>query len=495
MIRRTFDILVCLVITVSAATGQTDTVPPVSPQLELVTVDMLTGFSELEWSLSPSPDVSGYVVYTFINDAGFAIDTIHSSIIKEYVHPSLITSEKSMSYVIAAFDNAGNISTLSNFINSIYATALLDSCNNRIEIRWNSYPSFPRQVTGYTVLYSLNSGVLTEAGTVSSETNSFIFGGFQFDSQYCFIVRANLQGGGSSSSNTRCISTRMQRPPRWINADFATVVPENGILVSFKVDPESEISSYLLERKTGGSGTFSQLYSFNRNSASFQYNDETADKSKINFYRLSAVNSCKKPVTVSNLASNIVPVLVSHDDEISVSWNPYREWNGGVSSYSLFVSTGNELEERYSSVPPDTGITIRYSDIMYEMTGFDVCFMIEAREGSNPYGEPARSRSSVVCTGVTETITVPNVFTPDNNLVNDLFYPVLSFTPREYHLLITDKNRRRVFESRDNTLTWDGTANGSPQPEGVYLWFLEVLAPSGKNISRTGTITIIRPGR
>jgi gliding motility-associated-like protein len=132
---------------------------------------------------------------------------------------------------------------------------------------------------------------------------------------------------------------------------------------------------------------------------------------------------------------------------------------------------------------------------MYEVSGNEVCFMVKALEGLNPYGGSAESRSSVICTGITEMITVPNAFTPDNNLVNDLFLPVLSFTPIEYHLHITDMKRKKVFESRDPLLSWDGTTGGDPLPEGVYLWFLELQAPSGKIIIRTGTVAIMRPGK
>jgi hypothetical protein len=287
----------------------------------------------------------------------------------------------------------------------------------------------------------------------------------------------------------------MQKPPAWINADYATVVPENGILLSFKIDPESEISSYILEKKTGTSGSFSEIYHFSDNSESFLYTDAGADISKVNYYRLWAVNNCSIPVTVSNTASNIVLELNRDEDNINLAWNPYREWNGTVESYRLFIKTGTTYEERDVILPPDTAITIRYSDLMYEVTGYEVCFIIRAYEVSNPYGVSGESLSSQACSEVTEKITVPNLFTPDNNLVNDLFAPVLSFTPVEYHLLITDLRRKTLFETRDYTQKWDGTVEGSPVSEGVCLWLLEVRTPSGKSITRTGTVTIVRPGR
>ena len=45
--------------------GQTDTIPPKSPVLDLVSVDYLPEDVNLSWSLSPSPDVIGYIVYLF----------------------------------------------------------------------------------------------------------------------------------------------------------------------------------------------------------------------------------------------------------------------------------------------------------------------------------------------------------------------------------------------------------------------------------------------
>jgi hypothetical protein len=68
---------------------------------------------------------------------------------------------------------------------------------------------------------------------------------------------------------------------------------------------------------------------------------------------------------------------------------------------------------------------------------------------------------------------------------------VLSFTPHAYRLIITDMKMKTLFASDDHLEEWDGTHGGVPLPEGVYLWFLRVISPSGNEISRKGTITIL----
>jgi gliding motility-associated-like protein len=282
----------------------------------------------------------------------------------------------------------------------------------------------------------------------------------------------------------------MQRPPQWINAAYATVTADKSILLSFNIDPNSEIKKFILERKTGAQGSFVQIYQFSSGSGSLLYNDANADVSKINYYRLSAVNNCNIPITISNISSNIILSLERNDDDIELSWNPYRDWRGTVDSYRIFAMTGQEMEERYSSGPADTVFHISYSSLMYEVTLKEVCFMIRAVELSNPYNINSESNSQIVCTPVSEVITVPNMFTPDNNGMNDLFRPVLSFTPSDYQLLITDSNRKTVFVTRDHNEAWDGSQNGNHLPEGIYLWFLKMKTPSGRIVEKSGSVTI-----
>ena len=470
---------------------------PLPPELTLVSVRPETGLTEISWTLSPSTDIVAYILYTYKDGDGMAFDTIWNPLATSYSFNSSTTKYFSVSYVVAAYrlpvipGLAGCPSQLSNVLNTIYATADIDTCNTKIVVSWNSYPSSPKKVTGYSIKVSVNGGSFTEASAVNPEQNNFTMNDFATDADYCFIVVANLEGGTFSTSNQACLVTKMQRPPGWINADYATVSNDRGISLSFTIDPLSEITRFILERKSGNSAIFSEISQPVSANGSVTYIDENADIKLINSYRLSAVNNCNNPVQVSNLCSNMVLSLERKENDLILSWNSYKNWMGLVSSYRVFVNTGKGFEEKAVLQPTDTLFTLGYKEIMYEVTGNEFCFYVGALETSNPYGITGESHSSSICTTPTEIITVPNIFTPGSGTINALFKPVLSFTPLDYHLVISDRQGKVLFESRDYSQAWDGTQNGNSLLQGVCLWFLKVTTPSGKSVSKTGTVTII----
>ena len=298
-----------------------DSIRYIKPKLTLVSVQPKTGFTELSWDSIPSSIVAGFTIRYFDSYFGgfFPLETLWNPDNLNYIDLSRLSNSKIVSYVIEAIDSSGNPSPLSNELNTIFTEVKTDTCNNKIILKWNSYPSFPKKVTSYSILMSVNEGNFTDAANPGPDKTSDTLNGFTTAAKYCFIVRANLEGGTFSTSNKACASP--------------------GV--------------------------------------------------------------CTVP-----------PVII-----------------------------------------------IDTTDIITEPT---------------------------------EIITVPNVFTPNNDGVNDLFRPVLSFTPKDkdyYLIIISDRQgnilfERKVFEKDD---AWDGSGKGN----GVYLWFLKVTTPSGKSISKTGTVTII----
>ncbi|MBN1108049.1 MAG: gliding motility-associated C-terminal domain-containing protein [Bacteroidales bacterium] len=472
--------------------GQADSVPPIPPVLNLVSVDPWSGNVEITWLPSPSADVAGYIIYLDKDTQGATeLDTLYSESATTYTRTGSGSKYYSESFVVAAFDTADNISPLSNTKRTIYSTAVTDTCNKLITISWNRYLPEPGEILSHTIMYSADGSSFSELTTEGPEATEYVLDEFEVNSQYCFYVTANLTGGLESHSNQACVNTSMRRPPEWINADYATVEGNSAIRLSFTIDPLSERGDFILERSESSSADFTQIHSFSNTYGNISYTDTEADITMVNQYRLVAVNSCNIRSEVSNIASNMVLNSERKESMIRLTWNSYKEWRGSVSSYRIYVTTGSYPEERYTLTPSDTVYDIAYADLMYEAETDKICFMVKAVEGSNPLTENGESDSRVACIYVEERITVPDIFTPDQNSINDFFRPLLSFTPLSYRLVITDIKRRTVFETADHNKEWDGTKGGTPLPEGTYLWFLKTLTPSGKEITRTGTVVII----
>lgn len=483
-------LLLYVTLTKTYAQSNCITDPPLPPSLTLVSVQPETGNIVLNWTLSPSPDIVAYIIYSFKNGDALALDTIWNPLSTSYTYSTTATKYFNVSFVVAAMRLPRCTSILSNNLGTIFSEVAIDTCNNKILLKWNSYSEFPKKVNDYKILASIDGGLFTEKASLPSTSTDYTFSGFITNSQYCIVVEASLDGGNKSSSNKVCISTKMQRPPVWINADYATVTDDNKISLLFSIDPSSEITHFRLDRKNQNENSYNQVSRPVSINGKVEYTDTGADLTLINYYKLSAINNCNIPIVESNVASNIVLASKAKDENIVFTWNSYSEWLGSISGYRLYVNTGNGYIEKSVIASSDTVYSLNYKDIMYQVTAGKVCFKIEAAETSNPYGFNGESLSSEVCISPVESVTVPNIFTPNHDLVNDYFRPVMSFTPGEYHLVISDLKRRVIFESSDYQMEWDGSFNGNPLPEGAYLWYLKVLTPSGKNISRTGTVTI-----
>ena len=472
--------------------GQDDEEAPAAPTLLFATINKDNGYTELLWTSNTEPDLAGYAVYNFRNGEGYIIDSVFNISATSYSFRNPWSESRQECYVIAAFDVSRNISRLSNELCTVYSMANPDPCNNLIGVSWTSYKSFPYEVLRYDVMVSENSGPYYLAESAGSNENGISLGNITEGSRYDFIIKAVLENGQSSSSNPTSAVASLTTLPRWINADYATVTDNGEIELSFHIDSSSDIDTFALQRRTGYSGPYQQIELFTGgDTESLSYTDRSARTDEINFYRLSAV-VCREYALTSNTASNLKLSLTNTGNEIILNWNRYRQWLGTVSSWTILADKGKGFEYEATVSPDDTLYVISIPGIMHELKKDELCFKIRATETGNPHGINGESVSGNACTTIEELVTLPNVFTPDGDGINDLFRPVMTFTPTEYRLTISDRRRKVVFETSDHTESWDGTSGGSPVAQDVYMWFLRVTTPSGLSIDRTGTITVVR---
>jgi hypothetical protein len=244
-------ILILISIYSYVSEAQTVCTVPLSPTLLSVSVNPANGRTELNWALSPSTGVAAYIIYTFENGDGTPIDTLWDPAVTNYSYSTTATKYFSLSYVVSALRLPDCESPLSNSINTIFCSPLIDTCKSEIRVQWNLYPEYPKPVLNYEIHITRNA--ITEVLPVDSGTSDFILSDFETDTEYCFMVRAILEDGGNSSSNISCLSTNMQRPPTWINSDYVTVNEDDKITLSYTIDPLSEITKFRLERRNGWS--------------------------------------------------------------------------------------------------------------------------------------------------------------------------------------------------------------------------------------------------
>ncbi|MFZ1657292.1 MAG: gliding motility-associated C-terminal domain-containing protein [Flavobacteriales bacterium] len=85
--------------------------------------------------------------------------------------------------------------------------------------------------------------------------------------------------------------------------------------------------------------------------------------------------------------------------------------------------------------------------------------------------------SNQVCGDNCPEYTLPNVFSPNGDRVNDHFIPFPYRGVKEIDLQVFNRWGQVVFTTKDPAILWDGTLNngGEPVPDGVYYYVCTVI--------------------
>jgi hypothetical protein len=95
------------------------------------------------------------------------------------------------------------------------------------------------------------------------------------------------------------------------------------------------------------------------------------------------------------------------------------------------------------------------------------------------------------------SVYIPNTFTPDGDMTNQYFFPVISsiISPNTFLFTIYNRWGEEVFNSKDPNEKWDGNnyiTNNKCQ-DGVYIWKLHfIMKESGEVINEDGHVNLLR---
>ena len=113
------------------------------------------------------------------------------------------------------------------------------------------------------------------------------------------------------------------------------------------------------------------------------------------------------------------------------------------------------------------------------------------------YGCTASNEVTVTVVCNEKNYFVPNTFSPNNDGVNDRFYPRGSGLTRVQSMRVFNRWGEMIFErtnflANDASLGWDGTMKGKPANMDTYVYIVEFVCDNSVIIPVKGNVTLIR---
>lgn len=90
---------------------------------------------------------------------------------------------------------------------------------------------------------------------------------------------------------------------------------------------------------------------------------------------------------------------------------------------------------------------------------------------------------------------IPNSFTPNNDGVNDYFFPrqMLSLGVTSFSMTVFNRWGQMMFKTEaPDGRGWDGRFNDKEQPVGVYMYIIQVTFKNGRAETYEGNVTLMR---
>jgi gliding motility-associated-like protein len=200
------------------------------------------------------------------------------------------------------------------------------------------------------------------------------------------------------------------------------------------------------------------------------------------YYKIEAVNICGNLVSSNVHRTILLNNLPPQDSIINLKWNPYQGWINGVDQYFIYKTVNTDTTLSFYNFTPDTN-AISYTDLV----GYRQCFRVSATEKGNA---SIISWSNEICIDIDPQLWIPNIFTPNNDNVNNKWRIVVT-NIKAFKADVYNRWGEHIFSSTDPDLQWDGTFHGKVCPEGVYLYMVQVDGIR-KNIYRNGTVQLLR---
>jgi len=94
-------------------------------------------------------------------------------------------------------------------------------------------------------------------------------------------------------------------------------------------------------------------------------------------------------------------------------------------------------------------------------------------------------------------IFMPNAFTPNNDNLNDFYYPITRGIKTVSKFAIYNRQGKLIyiaenFPPNSKTYAWNGQFKGENQPAGAYVYVMQVVCELGEKLTKNGSFLLLR---
>lgn len=514
------------------STFQNTSVKVVAPGPENLSVTPVNQNIQLNWINSQCQNALGYFIYRKIDSTGFVPDSCTTGVPAELGYSKIAEIQglsntafldnnegsgmipgRQYCYLVTKYfadgeeslasdEICGQIEKVVPVITQV-SISQTDAINGTIDLEW-SPPAFFDQTAfpppyKYFIYQKAPNGlfaVLDSTASINDTLLSVTALNTLSESYQYYVELLSLNAGRSIVGRTA-----------EAQSIFLSIDPTDNVLkLSWEVDVPWRNEQYTIFKQNNITGLFDSIGVATGN----MFNDSNLVNGKEYCYYVKSTGAYDLPQVRSPLLNlsqiacsvpidNIPPCSPTftlnpdcEGDSIRINWiNQQSNCSDDIIGYRIYKSfKENGQYELLSEVDMFT------SSILIQNSAIAGCYSIRAIDS-------VRNESidySNLCVEFCPVYELPNVFTPNNDEVNDLFTPIKPYRDIDsVQMVIYNRWGDIVFETNDPDINWNGVHQQSNEilSSGVYFYSCDVFEKSlfetGSVRKLKGTITVFNP--
>ncbi|MGB0429021.1 MAG: gliding motility-associated C-terminal domain-containing protein [Bacteroidia bacterium] len=447
-----------------------------------LTTSIVSGNS-IAWNASSLNDFESYTLIRVYKDDSVGVDVSGTA----FSDPIADFDELAI-YRLMVTDSCGNRSFLSPHL-----SRLVIGGDNKLDnvlkvnwdyIGWNNWQKFliHRRYPSSSTWNLIDS--------VTDPLQTQFLDSTACDSGYVYRVEGITKYGASSMSNEIALTSQFSKKTSALQLYTVSVQDNKMVRLDYEKNQHPGQRKYVIDR--AGNDRVWQI-EYDSSFASFYYDSLANFKDEYYHYRVYMLDYCGNRNPVSNEGTSIALLGNGQNGNVNLRWNQYLGWPTEY-SFELQIKYGNNGFKKLASFNDD-GLSYVDYEIHSELDT-PWCYRIAAIQKS---GRKDSVFSNYYCDYLTDSIYVPNAFSPNDDGVNDYFIIGGEILKRDdlgtlqsYNLKIFDRWGERLFETNNPKVDWDGKKAGITVPLGQYLYILELVDENGEESIETGPVFVIK---